>query len=104
MARYLNPMPAPASQGNVAITTAAAITITPQAQTSDVELTCTVDAVVSFGIVGQASPPAANISAGATGQHLLPAFQTRGFSIAGNAKFSVIALSANGALWVSEMT
>ena len=104
MARYLNPMPAPASCGNIAINTAAAITVTPQATTSDVELTATVDAVVSFGITGQATPPSANVSANAPGQHLLPAYVPRGFSIAGNAKFSVIALSANGALWVSELT
>lgn len=104
MARYLNPMPSPASCGNIAINTATAVTITPQAYTSDVELTCTVDAAVSFGLANQTPPPSANISAGAAGQHLLPAFQTRGFSIAGAAPFSVIALSGNGAIWVSEMT
>ncbi len=63
MARYLNPLPAPASQGNIAFNTATALTYTLQNGTSDVELTSSVDAIVSFGIVGQSTPPAANASA-----------------------------------------
>lgn len=104
MARYLNPMPSPASPGNVAINTATTINLTLQNQTSDVELTATVDAVASFGIVGQPIPPTANISANAVGQHLLPAYVPRGFSVAGGSKISVIALSGNGAVYMSEMT
>lgn len=103
MSRYLNPMPSPASCGNIAITTAAPITVRLAAYTSDVELTATVDAVCAFGLTGGPAV-AANVSAGAAGQHLLPAFQTRGFSVAGNAPISVIGLSGNGAIWVSEMT
>lgn len=104
MSRYLNPIPSPASCGNIAINNATAVSVTLQAQTSDVELTCTVDAVVSFGLGGNPTPPAANVSAGAAGQHLLPAYTPRGFSVAGSSKMSVIALSGNGAIWVSEMT
>ena len=103
MARYLNPMPAPASCGNIAINTAAPITVRLAAYTSDVELTCTVDAVCAFGQASQVAV-AANASAGAPGQHFLGAFATRGFSVAGNAPISVLALSGNGAIWVSEMT
>ena len=103
MSRYLNPLPSPASCGNIAINTASPITVRLANYTSDVELTCTVDAVASFGL---ANGPAlaANVSAGASGQHFLPAYVTRGFSVAGNAPISVIALSGNGAIFVSEMT
>ncbi|MGB7587492.1 MAG: hypothetical protein WBM00_02160 [Solirubrobacterales bacterium] len=103
MSRYLNPMPAPASCGNIAINTATAITVRLAPYTSDVELTCTVDAVASIGLAGQ-TPSAANVSAGAPGQQFLGAYATRGFSVAGNAAISVIALSGNGAIYVSEMS
>lgn len=106
MARYCNPIPAPASCGNIAINTATAVIVRTQGATSDVELTCTVDAVVSFGLANQVNSacPAANSSAGAPGQHFLGAYQTRGFSCAGNQPMSVLALSGNGAIWPSEMT
>ena len=106
MARYLNPIPSPASCGNIAINTAAAIIVRTAGATSDVELTCTVDAVASFGLANQVNTacPAANISAGAPGQHFLPAYQTRGFSCAGNQPISVLAISGNGAIWPSEMS
>jgi hypothetical protein len=96
-------MPAPASCGNIAINTATPVTVRLAPFTSDVELTCTVDAVASFGLANGPAV-AANVSAGAPGQHLLPAFVPRGFSVAGNAPVSVIGLSGNGAIWVSEMS
>lgn len=103
MARYLNPITANA---NVAINTAAATTIPLKGSTTtDVELTCSVDAGVAFGLAANPTPAptTANVSANAVGTHFLPAGVPRGFGVAAGSQISVIALSANGAIWVSEM-
>ena len=108
MARYLNPV---AANANIAINTASALTVgLIGPNTTDVELVTTVDAGVTFGVSGNPSvaPTAANVTASANGgvavgTHFLPAYVPRGFGVAAGAKISVKAVSANGALWVSEM-
>lgn len=108
MARYLNPI---AANANIAINTASALTVgLIGSNTTDVELCTTVDAGVTFGTNANqnAAPAAANVTASANGgvaagTHFLPAYVPRGFGVAAGTKISVKAVSANGALWVSEM-
>ena len=109
MARYLNPV---YGNSNIAINNASAVSVNLTGpNTTDVELVSTVDAVVVIGIVANNKPvpvTAASIAANANGgvgagPHFLPAYTPRGFGVAAGCQLSVKCLSANGALFVSEM-